>query len=117
MKRSSERILTTHIGSPPRPKDLWAHVGAKDRGQPYEQAELNRLLRKAVEQIVRKQIEVGIDIPSDGEFSKATFTNYIPERLSVLEGVNTAGFAAPPPKFPGHEESLRARGVNLAAGL
>src|SRR5262249_52097134 len=107
----------THIGSLPRPTELWSHVSAKDRGQPYDQAELNRLLKKAVEQIVRKQIEVGIDIPSDGEFSKASFTNYVRERLSGLEGVNIGGFAAPPPKFPGYEHALRARGVNLAAGL
>lgn len=117
MKRSSARILTTHIGSLPRPKELWTHVGAKDRGQPYDQTELDRQLKKAVEGIVRKQIEVGIDIPSDGEFSKASFTNYVRERLSGLEGINTHGFAAPPPKFPGHEEALRARGVDLAAGL
>ena len=64
MKRSSERILTTHIGSLPRPKELWTHISAKDRGQPYDQSELNRQLGKAVEEIVRKQIEVGIDIPS-----------------------------------------------------
>src|SRR5262249_27778913 len=117
MKRSTDRILTTHIGSLPRPTELWTQVGAKDRGQSYDQAELDRLLKQAVEQIVRKQIEVGIDIPSDGEFSKASFTNYVRERLSGLEGVNTGGFAAPPPRFPSYEQALRARGVNLAVGL
>jgi 5-methyltetrahydropteroyltriglutamate--homocysteine methyltransferase len=100
MKRSSERILTTHIGSLPRPKELWTHVNAKDHGQPYDQAELDRQLKKAVEEIVSKQIEIGIDIPSDGEFSKASFTNYVRERLSGLEGINTQGFAGPPSKFP-----------------
>jgi len=117
MKRSSERILTTHIGSLPRPTELWTHVSAKDRGQPYDQAELDRLLKQAVEQVVGKQIEVGIDIPSDGELSKASFTNYVRERLSGLEGINTQGFAGPPSKFPGYEEALRTRGVNLMAGL
>lgn len=109
MKRSSERILTTHIGSLPRPKELWTHVNAKDRSQPYDQAELNGQFKKAVEEIVSKQIEVGIDIPSDSEFSKASFTNYVRERLSGLEGINTQGFAAPPSKFPGYEEALRTR--------
>jgi 5-methyltetrahydropteroyltriglutamate--homocysteine methyltransferase len=117
MKPSSERILTTHIGSLPRPKELWTHISAKDRGQPYDQSELNRQLSKAVEEVVRKQIEVGIDIPSDGEFSKPSFTNYVRGRLSGLDGVNTAGYPAPPSKFPGYEEALRTRGMDLLAGL
>jgi 5-methyltetrahydropteroyltriglutamate--homocysteine methyltransferase len=117
MKRSTERILTTHIGSLPRPKELWAQVGAKDRGQPYDAATLDKELKSAVTATVHKQIEVGIDIPSDGELSKASFTNYVRERLSGLDGINTQMFAAPPSKFPGHEEAMRARSVNLLAGL
>src|SRR6516162_4246864 len=117
MKRSQERILTTHIGSLPRPKDLWVLIAARDRGEPYDATALDTQLKHAVNAIVRKQIDVGIDIPSDGEFSKASFTNYVRERLSGLEGVNTQGFAAPPTKFPGYEEALRTRGVNLMAGL
>jgi len=88
MKRSSERILTTHIGSLPRPKDLWTMIEAKDRGQP------------GVAEIVRKQVDAGIDIPSDGEQSKSSFTNYVKERLSGLEGINEEPFAGPPPAFP-----------------
>lgn len=117
MKRSTERILTTHIGSLPRPKDLWSHVSAKDRGQPYDAATLNKQLKVAVSAVVRKQIEVGIDIPSDGEFSKASFTNYVRERISGLEGINTQTYAAPPSKFSGYDEAMRSRGINLAAGL
>src|SRR5262249_49372748 len=105
------------IGSLPRPRELWTQVNAKDRGQPYDQAELSRQLKKAVEEIVNKQLEIGIDIPSDGEFSKASFTNYVRGRLAGLEGIKTQGFAAPPSKFPGYEEALRTRGVNLMAGL
>jgi 5-methyltetrahydropteroyltriglutamate--homocysteine methyltransferase len=117
MKRSTERILTTHVGSLPRPKDLWELIGAKDKDQPYDQAALGERLKSAVTAIVRKQAEVGIDIPSDGEFSKASFTNYVRERLSGLEGINTEMFPGPPSKFPGYDEAMRMRGPNLAARL
>jgi hypothetical protein len=57
MKRSSERILTTHIGSLPRPKDLWTMIDAKDRNQPYDSHALSERLKMAVAEIVRKQVE------------------------------------------------------------
>jgi 5-methyltetrahydropteroyltriglutamate--homocysteine methyltransferase len=117
LKRSTERILTTHIGSLPRPKDLWELIGAKDKGQPYDHTVLDERLKSAVATIVQKQVEVGIDIPSDGELSKASFTNYVRERLSGLEGINTDPFPAPPSKFPGHDEAMRARVPSLAARL
>ena len=66
MKRSTARILTTHIGSLPRPQDLWTMLEAKDRGQPYDQDALAKRTKSAVADIVRKQVEAGIDIPSDG---------------------------------------------------
>jgi 5-methyltetrahydropteroyltriglutamate--homocysteine methyltransferase len=70
-------------------------VGA-DRSQGQEPAHdaaaLDALLKTAVTDIVRKQTEAGIDIPSDGEQSKASFTNYVRERLSGLEAVNTEWF-------------------------
>ncbi len=87
MKRSSLRILTTHIGSLPRPKALWEFIAAKDQNQPYDHSALDTQLKSAVRAIVRKQIEAGIDIPSDGEQSKASFTNYVRERLRGLEGI------------------------------
>jgi len=66
-KRSSQRILITHIGSLPRPKALWEVIEAKDKNQPYGQSALDTHLESAVRAIVSKQIEAGIDIPSDGE--------------------------------------------------
>ena len=117
MKRSTERILTTHIGSLPRPKELWALIGARDKDQPYDAAALDSLVKTAVTEIVRKQAEVGIDIPSDGEQSKVSFTNYVRERISGLEGVNTEWFPAPPSKYPGYDEWMRTRGPSLAARL
>ena len=117
MKRSTDRILTTHIGSLPRPKELWGLIQARDKNEPYDAAALDALSKTAVTDIVRKQAEAGIDIPSDGEQSKASFTNYVRERLSGLEGVNTEWFPAAPSKYPGYDEWMRARGPNLAARL
>jgi len=64
-----------------------------------------------------KQVEAGIDIPSDGEQSKASFTNYVRERLSGLEGINTERYPEPPSKYPGYDEAMRTRGPSLAARL
>lgn len=117
MKRSSERILTTHIGSLPRSKEVWELIDAKDKGKPYDPVVLDQRLRSAVAEVVRKQAEMGIDIPSDGEQSKASFTNYVRDRLSGLEGINTQPFPGAPSKFPGYDEAMRTRGPSLAARL
>lgn len=63
MKSSADRILTTHIGSFPRPQDLWTMIGAQDRGQPYDQDALAKRIKSAVADIAHKQVEAGIDIP------------------------------------------------------
>jgi 5-methyltetrahydropteroyltriglutamate--homocysteine methyltransferase len=85
MKRSSDRILTTHVGSLPRPADLLDVVQAKEQGKPVDgQAHATRL-RAAVGEIVRKQIELGIDIIDDGEFGKPSFVSYVNERLGGFE--------------------------------
>jgi len=70
MKTSQDRILTTHVGSLPRPPELKALLVAKDQSQPYDQTALERLTRQAVFDIVRRQAQTGIDIVNDGEMSK-----------------------------------------------
>jgi len=81
MIHSDDRILTTHTGSLPRAADLLAKLPERQRGIPYDTAELQH----AVEDIVRKQAALGIDIVTDGEMSKPNFLTYIDERLSGLE--------------------------------
>jgi 5-methyltetrahydropteroyltriglutamate--homocysteine methyltransferase len=81
MKRSSERILTSHAGSLPRPDDVRAMLTAKHAGQPYDRAAFATRVRAAVFEVVRKQIESGIDVVNDGELSKINFTSYARERL------------------------------------
>jgi 5-methyltetrahydropteroyltriglutamate--homocysteine methyltransferase len=85
MRRSSERIITSHAGSLPRTPRLRDLVAAQEAGKPVDQAELNRLTTDAVASAVHRQIESGIDVPNDGEESKSNFTSYIRQRLSGIE--------------------------------
>ena len=85
MKRSSDRILTTHVGSLPRPADLLDVVQAKEQGKPVDERAHAARLRGAVAEIVRKQVELGIDIVDDGEFGKPSFVSYVNERLGGFE--------------------------------
>src|SRR5262249_19934651 len=82
MKRSTDRILTTHVGSLSRPDDLVALLRAKDRGQPYDRETYAKLVRGAVADVVRRQTEAGVDVVTDGEQSKTTFFAYIVERFN-----------------------------------
>ena len=86
MKTSTDRILTTHVGSLIRPQALQEVMRAKQGGQPYDQAAYESCLKKSIAEVVRHQAETGIDIPSDGEFGKAiSWNQYVVERLSGFE--------------------------------
>ena len=85
MKRSTDRILTTHCGSLARPKDLLEMMQAKDSGQPYDHEAFAARVRSAVAEVVRKQDECGVDVVTDGEQSKAGFFAYIRERVEGFE--------------------------------
>jgi 5-methyltetrahydropteroyltriglutamate--homocysteine methyltransferase len=85
LQQNTGRIQTTHIGSLPRPHHLLDQLKAKFSGQPFDQKAFDTALRQAVVDVVRKQVECGIDIVTDGEFSKPGFFTYIQERLSGFE--------------------------------
>src|SRR6266851_2464174 len=85
MKRSTDRILTTHVGSLVRPPGLVELMRAKENGQPYDQQELDARVQSSVREVVHKQVETGVDIPSDGEYGKPSFSGYVNERLSGFE--------------------------------
>ena len=95
MKRSSDRILTTHVGSLVRPPEIIAAMRASELHQPYDEAALERNLTKGVAAVVRKQAEVGVDVPSDGEFGKQGWAGYVRYRLGGLEW-HDAEAGAPP---------------------
>jgi len=85
MKHSADRVLTTHVGSLPRPADLHAMSVARREGQKVDDEAYAAQVRQAVSDIVRKQASLGVDIVDDGEMSKPSFITYINERLAGFE--------------------------------
>ena len=98
MKLSSERILTTHVGSLPRPDDLLEMLGKEDRGEPVDTVALHARTAEAVKQLVKDQVEAGIDVVSDGEMSKMAYNIYAKHRLTGLGA--TDGTGVPGRKLP-----------------
>ena len=88
MKLSTDRILTTHVGSLPRPQSLVDWLLKKDHGEDYDHAEYDRVITDAVDEVLRRQKAVGIDVPSDGEASKVSYSTYMMDRLNGFGGDN-----------------------------
>jgi 5-methyltetrahydropteroyltriglutamate--homocysteine methyltransferase len=89
MQRSTDRILTTHTGSLPRPKSLVELMFAKESGEPIDASRLEGEVEAAVNGIVAKQVDVGVDVINDGEMSKVGYSTYVKERLSGFGGRQT----------------------------
>ena len=85
MKRSTERMLTTHVGSLPRPQEVVDFLFAQDRGDAYDSAAFDATMRRAVSDAVAKQVAAGVDVVSDGEMSKIGYATYIRHRLTGFE--------------------------------
>ena len=86
MRRSTERMLTTHVGSLIRPQPLLPFIRAKQSGQPYDEQAYAACLKQSVGEVVERQAKAGIDVPSDGEFGKSiSWSQYALERLSGFE--------------------------------
>ena len=88
MKRSTERILTTHTGSLPRPEELMRVMFAKEEGVPVDAAALAARIRAAVVDVVGKQVAAGIDVVNDGEYSKPSYATYVKDRLAGFGGAS-----------------------------
>lgn len=86
MSTPVERILTTHVGSLPRPDALLAAMRAKAQGGPFDSGQIRELTRQAVNDVVARQVAVGIDVVSDGEMSKPSYATYVSERLTGFAG-------------------------------
>ncbi len=112
MKRSTERILTTHTGSLPRPEDLVAMLYARDKGELTDQAVFEQRVREATAEVVRQQVECGIDIVNDGEVSKIGYSTYVKDRLTGFGGEAGPLRAADVLEFP-----VYARSVFRVAGM
>ena len=86
MGNSSKRILTTHTGSLPRPSELMHLIDAREEGKLNDPAALEACVAAAVDEIVRKQVESGVDIVNDGEVSKPSYATYVTDRLTGFDG-------------------------------
>ena len=86
MQLSTDRILTTHVGSLPRSQEVGDLLMAKEGGQPYDAAEFDRTMTRAVDDVVRQQVATGLDAVSDGETSKISYATYVKDRLTGFGG-------------------------------
>jgi 5-methyltetrahydropteroyltriglutamate--homocysteine methyltransferase len=118
MKRSTDRILTTHVGSLPRPHDLLDLMKARANGQPYDGEAYARRVQTAVADSVRQQVESGLDVVTDGEQSKTGFFPYIKERLTGFEprpGSPLGMFEAELAEFPDYYKEYFGRAMTGGA--
>ena len=106
MKTSTDRILTTHVGSLVRPPEIVAAMRAKASGQPLPDADFAPALKNAVDTIVKRQADIGIDVPSDGECSKINFAGYVSDRLSGFEMRETPAGESPINNFGRDHEAF-----------
>ena len=85
MIRSTQRIRITHVGSLPRPSQLIDLMVAQNQGQEIDEEIYDKVLADAVDEVVKRQIDLGVDVIDDGEFSKRGFAVHAHERLGGLE--------------------------------
>jgi 5-methyltetrahydropteroyltriglutamate--homocysteine methyltransferase len=112
MLLSKDRILTTHVGSLPRPQKVVDQLFAQDQGQEYSPVRFDAVMAEAVDEVVRQQREVGIDVVSDGEMSKISYATYIRHRLTGFEiGEMPRTVPADLDDFPDYKERLARLGA------
>jgi len=106
MRRSTERILTTHTGSLPRPRDLTAMLEAMDAGTAPDPAAFEARVRRAIADVVRRQVDAGVDVVNDGEQGKVGYSTYVRHRLTGFDGEKAAPMRADWADFPEAAERL-----------
>jgi 5-methyltetrahydropteroyltriglutamate--homocysteine methyltransferase len=112
MKTSVDRILTTHVGSLPRPPHVLEYLFAQDKGESYDAAKFEDSMRRGVEEAVRHQSNAGLDILNDGETSKISYATYIKHRLNGFE-IGSAPRATPQDldDYPEYRDKIAAEGA------
>src|SRR5947209_1734605 len=106
MQRSTDRFLTTHTGSLPRPDDLIRMMYAKEEDVPVDPAALAARVKAAVAEIVDKQIAAGVDLVNDGELSKPSYATYIKDRLNGFGGTGNTFVYQDVHEFPALEKKV-----------
>jgi 5-methyltetrahydropteroyltriglutamate--homocysteine methyltransferase len=106
----NNRFLTTHVGSLPRSQDVVDQIFASEKGQPVDQFTFDTIMAAAVDDVVRLQVEAGIDIVSDGEMSKISYATYIKDRYTGFEGDSPRRTPADLLEYPGFMKRLASGG-------
>ncbi len=112
MQTSTDRILTTHVGSLPRPQEVVDLLFAQERGDEYDARSFDETMQASVSDVVRRQVDAGIDIVSDGETSKISYATYVRHRLGGFEPGNVPR-ATPQDldDFPEYRDRIAAAGI------
>ena len=110
MRQSTKRILTTHVGSLPRSEAVTNMVFAEEKGERMEPAARHALLAQAVDAVVARQCEAGVDVVSDGEMSKISYATYIKDRITGFEGDSPRRPPADLEEYPGFLQRQAASG-------
>ncbi|MCY4361323.1 MAG: cobalamin-independent methionine synthase II family protein [Gammaproteobacteria bacterium] len=112
METSTDRILTTHVGSLPRSRKVTEAVFAKENGELDDECALQETVKQAVQAVVRRQVEAGVDVVSDGEMSKISYATYIKDRMTGFAGDSPRKPPADLEEFPGFlERQARSGGT------
>jgi 5-methyltetrahydropteroyltriglutamate--homocysteine methyltransferase len=112
LKTSTDRILTTHVGSLPRPKDVLDLLFAQDKSEPYDPAVFESTMQRAVREVVATQTKAGLDIVNDGEMAKISYATYIRHRLNGFV-IGSAPRATPQDldDYPDYRDKIAAEGA------
>ena len=103
-------ILTTHVGSLPRPKIVSDLLFKREKDEEYSQQHFEDVITKSVEQVVNKQLEVGVDIISDGEMSKISYATYVKDRYNGFAGDSERNPPQDLEKFPNYMKKIAVSG-------
>ena len=106
----SSSILTTHVGSLPRSKELSELLFAKDKKEKFDQEIFNHVVKKNVEEVVKRQLHVGIDVVSDGEMSKISYATYVKDRIEGFSGESERRAPADLDAFPEYKMKIANSG-------
>ena len=110
MQKSTNKILTTHTGSLPRPEDLQHMLEAQDRGEQIDRVAFEARVREAVKEVVQRQASCGIDVVNDGEMSKISYSTYVKDRLTGFDDRTalSPSLRLDLPEFPGFAKRVGA---------
>jgi len=106
----TNKVLTTHVGSLPRSQEVVDFIFAREKGEPYDQAQFDSTMKQAVSECVKKQVDAGIDVVSDGEMSKISYATYVKDRYTGFSGDSPRNAPADLKLFPSFLERLAQSG-------